>query len=104
MIKRIPFDWSNTAHTSIIEKFKITKENASKTYPENYVGYFPCDFKMYNRAITASLNGSTYTLEVSPAGNEPLYWVSGVLENSDNPYSAYVKDEKQVKENPRFVF
>jgi hypothetical protein len=94
MISKIPFDWNDTSHTNIIDKYKVHGLSG-------YEGYYPCDFQFYSRRISGVFNGNTYTLEVSPEGNEPLNWVSGILENSENPYSAYVES---VTNNPKYAF
>jgi hypothetical protein len=94
MISKIPFDWNDASHTKIIDSYKITGLSG-------YEGYYPCDFQFFSRKISGVFNGKTYTLEVNPAGNEPVNWVSGILENEDNHYSAFVES---TVNNPKYVF
>ncbi|MDR2458391.1 MAG: hypothetical protein LBD41_07990, partial [Clostridiales Family XIII bacterium] len=85
MITKIPFDWSNPSHTKIIDAYKITGLSG-------YEGYYPCDFQLYGRNISGIFDGKTYRLEVAPNGDIPVFWISGIIENKDNHYSAFVKD------------
>jgi hypothetical protein len=100
MINKIPFDWNNTAHTAVVDAYKLDGTE-DFNYFSGYKGYFPAGFSFYGRDISMVSGGNTWQLEVSPAGNEPVYWVSGIIENNDNPYSAYVGS---VVNNPKYVF
>jgi hypothetical protein len=94
MLATIPFDWNDPAQKAIVDQYKITGMSG-------YEGYYPCDFQFYSRHITGIIGGKKYKLDVTPDGNEPARWVSGILENADNPYSAFVSS---VKENPKYKF
>jgi len=96
MIVKIPFDWNDPAQAAKVNKYKISNPALS-----GYLGYYPCDFKLFGRNITHTFGGKTYRLEVSPKGNEPINWISGILDNKDNIYSTYVTS---VKENPKYSF
>jgi hypothetical protein len=97
MITKIPFDWNDSEQVKIINAYKHDGSFSG------YSGYYPCDFQFYGKIIygPASKGLNNYKLEVSPAGDEPVFWVSGILENKDNHYSSFVKS---VKENPQYKF
>jgi hypothetical protein len=94
-ITKVPFDWNNTTHTDIIDKYKHDGSLSG------YSGYYPCDFKLYGRTIYGPGSLSTYKLEVTPEGDEPVFWVSGTIDNKDNSYSAFVES---TVNNPKYIF
>jgi hypothetical protein len=103
MINKIPFDWKDPTQTAIIDAYKLDGTE-DFNYFSGYSGYFSAGFQFYSRNISgvsgmSDLRG--YHLEVSPAGNEPAYWVSGILENKDNHYSTFVES---VTNNPKYIF
>jgi hypothetical protein len=95
MITKIPFNWDDPNQLKIIDKYKVSGLSG-------YSGYYPCDFQFFSRdIISGDSNGNKWKLEVTPEGNEPVNWVSGILDNKDNYYSAFVKS---VTHNPKYIF
>jgi hypothetical protein len=104
-MKKIPFNWNDASHTDTINKYKLKGTNPEAYLPipepgfpqvnnpfSGYKEYFPAGFRLWGKNITKSFPDGTYKLEIDPAGAVPTYWVSGTIENKDNPYSAFVHD------------
>ena len=98
-------------YKDIEDNYQITDINCAPRTPRKY---YPEGFSLFGIKDSITKTNPTepytgtitpppgvYTLCVDPKGDIPVCWVSGIITNDENPYSAFVSD---VNNNPKYKF